>query len=140
MTYYFVLNFWKFELEYVSSNIAEHLDVSSGDIRIEELLTVLHPSDQVSISKKEEIVLQFFAEIPVENYGDYKPSYFLRVRLKDGSYRTVLHQSSVLSISNDDKVEQVLTVHTDVTHLNLPYNNDVVILKKGAWMLRGILL
>jgi DNA-binding NarL/FixJ family response regulator len=52
---------------------------------------------------------------------------FYLLRLKDltGNYKTILHQSRAINVSDDGKIQQVLTVHSDVTFLDIPFNHKI---------------
>src|SRR5690606_24140298 len=55
----------------------------------------------------------------------YKTVYVMRLKHTNGTYKTILHQVSVLSASDEGKIQQVLGVHTDITYLNIPINHNV---------------
>jgi DNA-binding NarL/FixJ family response regulator len=52
------------------------------------------------------------------------------MRFKDSSnsYRVVLHQVRAVSVSKDNKIEKVITIQTDITHLKLliDYNFSLI--------------
>ena len=39
--------------------------------------------------------------------------------------KTILHQAKPINISGDEKIQQALIIHTDVTHLNIPFDHKV---------------
>lgn len=75
--------------------------------------------------KKKPLYLTFFYKISTQDLFNYKSVYVMRVKHTDGTYRTLLHQASVFSVSDDGKIQQTLCVHTDITYLNIPINHTV---------------
>lgn len=117
--YYFILNFETYTLDYISEGVRAVLGVDPKDFSIESFLELMHPDDIQKMHEKEKFVLDFkLNHIPKEDITKYKTVYLMRFQLKDGTYKTILHQAKALNISDDGKLFQVLSIHTDVTYLN----------------------
>ncbi len=124
--FYFILNMYNFELDYVHPNVEEFLGVKPEEATIQKLLTSILP-EEVEMVKKKEMVLQDF----FENFANpqdipfYKIMYFYKIRNRLGQVRTMLLQINALSVSEKGKIEHVLSVHTDITHLGLTKNDKL---------------
>jgi len=117
--YYFILNFETFNMDFVSEGTQSLLGIDSIDFTLNKFLDLLNPEDLEKIHEKEAASLNFkLNEIPKEDITKYKTVYILRVKLKNGETKTLLHQAKVLNLSKDGKVFQVMSIHTDITHLN----------------------
>lgn len=124
--YYYVVNFETLKMEYVDEGVNDVLGVSTSEFTLEKVLELMHPDDIPKMYEKEETVLNFlFKKIPLEEILSYKVVYLFRLKHKDGTYKTILHQAKTLTMSKDGKIEQVMGVHTDVTHLNIPMNHKI---------------
>jgi DNA-binding CsgD family transcriptional regulator len=117
--YYLIMNFETQSLEYVSEGTKTVLGVEPDDLSLEKFLKLIHPEDLEKMHEKETVSLNFkLNQIPKDDITKYKTVYLLRIKDGNGNYKTMLHQAKALSISNDGKVFQVLSIHTDITHLN----------------------
>lgn len=124
--YYFVLNYVTLKMEYVSEGTKSILGIDSKKFNLERYLDRLHPEDFEHIYKKESASLHFKTnEISVDDITNYKTVYLIRLRDLKGSYKTILHQSRPLIISGEGKIQQTITIHTDVTYLKLPIDNTI---------------
>ena len=124
--YYLIMNFETFKLEHISKSIENVLDLASDTFSLEEFLELIHPEDLQKMHEKEQASLEFkLTKISKEDITKYKTVYLLRLKSKDGSYKTMLHQAKVLNISGDGKLSRTITIHTDVTHLNLPIDHKI---------------
>ncbi len=125
-TYYFVLNFETYRMDYVSEGTKTILGIESDEFTLEKFLDCLNPEDLEKLHEKESASLNFkLNKIPEEDILKYKTVYLLRVNLKDGTQKTLLHQSKVLNLSNDGKVFQVMSIHTDITYLHSPIDHKI---------------
>ena len=124
--YYFVLNFENITMDYAHDGVMNVLGIEPEDFTMKKCFEKMHPEDLATMNEKEALVFEFFFnKIPKKDFFSYKTAYIMRFKHTDGSYRTILHQSSVFSASDDGKIEQSLCVHTDITHLNIPINHNV---------------
>jgi DNA-binding CsgD family transcriptional regulator len=124
--YYFILNFENITMDYVHEGIHTVLGIEPGDFSMEKGFEIMHPEDLAYMNEKEAVVFDFFFnKIATEDLFNYKSVYVMRMKHTDGTYKTLLHQASVFSVSDDGKIQQTLCVHTDITYLNIPINHTV---------------
>tara|TARA_R110002033_G_scaffold162910_1_gene199769 strand:- start:621 stop:1400 length:780 start_codon:yes stop_codon:yes gene_type:complete len=124
--YYFVFNLVTLEFDYVSEGTKPLLGIEPKDFSFIKLLKVLHPEDQEQMSKKESTSLNLKLNIiPKEHITKYKTVYLMRIRDRNGNYKTFLHQVKALTISEDGKIQQTIGVHTDVTYLKIPFDQNI---------------
>lgn len=124
--YYYVFNFEAMEMDFVSNGTRQVLGIEPKEFSIQTLFDIMHPDCLVKMHEKEAVAAEFlFNKIPKEFILSYKVSYLMRLKDANDSYRTILHQSSAINVSEDGKIQQVLTVNTDVTYLNIPFNHKV---------------
>lgn len=124
--YYFIVNFENITMDYVHDGVRAVLGIEPEDFSMESCFEIMHPEDLASMNEKEAVVFDFFFnKIYSEDLFSYKTVYVMRLKNTDGTYRTLLHQASVFSISDDGKIQQSLCVHTDITYLNIPINHNI---------------
>tara|TARA_R110000868_G_scaffold601_2_gene4284 strand:- start:1186 stop:1959 length:774 start_codon:yes stop_codon:yes gene_type:complete len=124
--YYFVMNFESLSFDYVSNGTTQILGVKPKDYTIEKLLEIMHPEDSRRMYEKETVSLNFkLTMIPREDITKYKTVYLLRIKDCKGNYRTILHQAKALVVSNDGKIQRAISVHTDVSYLNIPFDHNI---------------
>jgi DNA-binding CsgD family transcriptional regulator len=124
--YYFILNFENITMDYVHEGIRNVLGIEPEEFSMEKGFEIMHSEDLASMNEKEAVVFDFFFnKISSEDLFNYKSVYVMRMRHTDGTYKTLLHQASVFSVSDDGKIQQTLCVHTDITYLNIPINHTV---------------
>lgn len=124
--YYFIINFENFTMDYVNEGIEDVLGIEPEDFSPQKGFEIMHPEDLAFMNEKEAVVSDFFFnKIVATDFFNYKSVYVMRMRHTDGSYKTILHQASVFSVSDDGKIQQTLCVHTDITYLNIPINHTV---------------
>lgn len=116
--YYYVLNFPRLELEFVHEGSREVLGIEPEDVTMENLIGFLAAEEREPMAQKEAVVVDFFW-----NYLDpgealfYKSVYFFKIVDADGKKRNMLHQATVLTLTDNNEPEYVMVVHTDVSHL-----------------------
>lgn len=124
--YYFVMNFVTLKMELIHEGTKTVLGIENNEFNFEKLYEIMHPDDRDKIPVKENIAIDFFYNhVSFEDIYDYKVVYLMRLKHKDGTYKTILHQSKTMVVSEDGKVQQTLVVHTDVTYLNIPFDHKV---------------
>ena len=129
--YYFIFNFENLQMQYVHHSIAEVLEINPNEFTLDKLFEIMHPEDAEKMHEKENAVIDFlFNKIPLEELPMYKASYLMRLKDSSGKYKTILHQSKTIAVSKDGKIQQVMGVHTDVTHLNIPIDHKVSLLSQ----------
>jgi len=121
--YYFVLNLYSMEFEYLHPSVETMLGLPSLGLKMKDLVARQHPDDKISINTKEEIYLDFLLNhLQPEHIKSYKALYMLRLRDAEGRYRQILQQSTVLKTNDEGQPEFLMGVHTDVTYFRMPYH------------------
>ncbi|MFZ2284018.1 MAG: LuxR C-terminal-related transcriptional regulator [Lutibacter sp.] len=124
--YYYVFNFENLKMDYVNEGTMGVLGIASDQFTVEKVFEIMHPEDLASMNEKEALAIDFFLnKIHFDDLFAYKTVYVMRLKHTNGTYKTILHQVSVLSASDEGKIQQVLGVHTDITYLNIPINHNV---------------
>lgn len=124
--YYYVINFETLQMDYVYNGISDVLGIKPKEFTVNKLFEIMHPDDLEFMHKKEALATNFLLNtISTEKLSEYKVMYLMRLKDNSGSYKTILHQTKVVNTSLDGKAQQVLGIHTDVTYLNIPYDNNV---------------
>ncbi|HEY9221732.1 MAG TPA: PAS domain-containing protein [Lutibacter sp.] len=124
--YYFILNFENIEMDFVSESIKDVLGIEKEEFSMNKAFELMHPEDLAKMNEKETIVADFLLKkIPIEDLFLYKTAYMVRLKNKNGTYKTILHQFQVLSVSDDGKIQKTLCIHTDITYLNIPINHKL---------------
>lgn len=124
--YYYILNFHNLHMDFVHSGTKEVLGIEPEELTVSSILSMLPSKELKAMEQKEALVTDFlFNFLTPEEIPFYKVVYFLRVRNALGKFRTLLHQVTTLTVSDSGKVEHVLGIHTDVSHLDIVTNNKV---------------
>lgn len=124
--YYYVLNFVTFKMDFVSEGVKTVLGITPNEFTLEKVFSLFHPDDLNDLHKKEKASIDFKIDVlSTEEITKYKTVYLIRMILDNGEEKTILHQSRAINISEDGKVQQVMGVHTDISHLNLPIDHKV---------------
>lgn len=129
--YYYILNFDTYKMSYVHASITEILGLHPSQFSLDTLFEIMHPDDLDKMYQKELRATNFLLKfIPTEDIPHYKVSYLMRLRHKNGTYKTILHQAKAIAVSKDGKVQQVLGLHTDVSHLKKVIDHKVSFLSE----------
>ncbi len=124
--YYYIFDFEKFEMEVVHSDVEHVLGIEAEEFTLQNLLNIIHPEDIEKLHEKEAKAADFLLNrISKDDIPYYKTVYLMRLRHKNGTYKTILHQSITLAVSNGGKIQKVLGIHTDVTHLNMQVDHKI---------------
>jgi DNA-binding CsgD family transcriptional regulator len=118
LSYYYILNYFDLSLEYIHPNVEYVIGIRPSEITIEKLLKIALPEELQLIEKKEKITSDFFYNhIRNDDLVSYKTIYTYKFRGQDGRNRTMLIQSTPLSLNDSGKIEHLFSIHTDITHL-----------------------
>lgn len=127
--FYFLMNFIDMKIDYVSHSIFDVLGIDKANASIDSLLSIWHPLDLKKMPHKEKLIFKFlFEHIPTSDILHYKVSYLNRLKDSNGIYKKILHQSSAIGLSLDNKLEYTFTVETDLSHLNIPMSDKITFL------------
>lgn len=124
--YYYILNFPKLEMEYVHDGTREVLGLEPEEVTIEKLVELLTPEEREPMAQKESVVVDFFINfIDATEALYYKSAYFFSMKDIYGQKHDMLHQASILTLTECNRPEHVMVVHTDVSHLNFIKKNTL---------------
>lgn len=114
---FMVLNFSTLELDYVSPSIEKILGYRTDEVNIKFYFDLIHPEDQIWFGNFEHEASKFLPTLSHKQLFDYKIQYDLRFRMKDGTYRRLLHQSLTIQQYEEGGIFRTLSLYTDITHL-----------------------
>lgn len=124
--YYYIFNFENYKMDFVHEGIENVLGIKPDDFTIDMLFDIMHPENLETLHLKELHVTDFLLnQIPKEDLMKYKAMYLMRLKNSKGRYRTILHQVKTLTMSEEGKMQQIIGVHTDVTYLNVPFDDRI---------------
>lgn len=132
--YYMIMNFFKMEFEYVYPGVEDILGYSQSEFQLNTILKSMSPEGLSSFQKREAKAGEFLFNFVDPLYLPYyKVSYFMKLKGKDGHTRKILHQSTTLTVGEENKILQTLVVHYDVSHLSIVDESKVsfIALKEG---------
>lgn len=126
MYYYYVFNYFDLKIDFVHPNVQQILGVIPEDFTIDRYLDSIHPNDVTPTHWKEKVAARFLLEeIPPEKIPHFKISYSTRVRTSKGDYKMMLHQTIPLAVTEDRKIGYVLSIHTDISHMEVPHDHKI---------------
>lgn len=124
--YYYVFNFHTLKMDFVHPNVRDVLGIEPEEFTIEKFMELNHPDDLKQLGIKENAASDFlFSFLEPNEIPHYKVIYLMRLRRKDGTYATILHQAKSLKLTADGKIEYVLGVHTDISFLPIQFDNRI---------------
>lgn len=124
--FYYIIDFVTYEMTFVHDGIMEVLGIKPKDWSVNTFFDLIHPDEIKNVHEKEAVSLKFlFNKIPNGDIMAYKKTYLIKLKHVNGSYKTILHQAKAINISHDGKVQTVIGIDIDVTHLNLPIRNEI---------------
>ena len=124
--YYFIFNFHTLKFDLIGGNLNQVLGYQPENMTLDFFFSLMHSEDLEKYHEKEKVGFDFLINhIPTEDISLYKVVYLLRIKHLDGFYKTIMHQSKAINVSEDGKVHQVLCVQTDLTHLNTPMDHSI---------------
>lgn len=130
MYYYFVFSFVTVQIEYVNETVEDILGVPAKKFDLKTFLKRLHPDDLSTMYAKERTIFDFYHQLPKEDIPLYKTVYLFRLKDSGGNYKIILHQIKVIDVTENGKIRQIVGVHTDLTHLNIPISSKVSFISK----------
>lgn len=123
-SYYYIINFNDFSLEYISGSVRSVLGVNPENITFQDLAARIHPDDIHFVVRAEDIAIDTFRHcLKAEKAFEYKMSFCFRMRGRNDNYRMILHQAIILETDKEGKFTKALNIHTDISHL-MKINND----------------
>jgi len=117
--YFFILNFFDIQVEYIHPAVEGILGCKPEEFSFAAIFEKMHPEDAEQIKRKESAALEFFYKrIPPEKIPFYKSSYTFRIKDGFGGWKSILHQSIALQMTEEGRIHHVLSVHTDISFLH----------------------
>lgn len=118
--YFFLLNFFNFKIEYTHPTVTSIYGVAPEAFTLDLFFSRMHPEDAEQMKLKEAAAGEFFYKrIPTDKILRYKSSYTFRIQDATGNWRHMLHQCTPVQLSADGKIHHSLSVHSDITYLNI---------------------
>jgi len=125
-SFYYIINFHNLELEFTSPSIKEFIDADYENLRITDILKTALPEEINYVQLKEKVLEDFFVRyLERKNIMDYKIVYSYKMRGRDGKELTMLHQAMALSVDKNGFFHHVLSIHSEISHLNVLRNNNI---------------
>ncbi|RAJ08586.1 PAS domain-containing protein [Chitinophaga skermanii] len=115
--YYFIFNTGTGTLEFVSPQVSNVLGYTAEEFDSMQFLRCIHPDDQFWFLNFQNMIAEFFMNLPPGKVMHYKIRSDFRLRKKDGEYVRILSQVTVLQTNEIGSLLRGFGVHTDITHL-----------------------
>lgn len=117
-TVYFVVDFSSKELDFITPNVVDIIDINAENINFNEIISTLHPEDMEFVSKAETTIINcLYHRIGKDKVTKYKASYCFRSRTPDGSYKLFHHQAIILSTDENGRFGKALNIVTDISQI-----------------------
>lgn len=115
-TFYFVVDFYDHQLDFITPNAHDIIAVTSDNISFNQIISTLHPDDMPFVSRAENTIIDcLYNKIGKERVVKYKASYCFRAMAPDGNYKLFLHQSIILTTDTNGGFGKSLNILTDVS-------------------------
>lgn len=117
-SYFYVLNMHDLELDYVSPMVTKFVGDATKEVKMDDLLKLALPEEVEPLQKKELVIKDFFSRyLHPSEITSYKLVYSYLMKDFRGNRRTMLHQATVLSQTENGFPQHVLSIHSDISHL-----------------------
>lgn len=124
--YFYIVDMYNLRIQHISPSVKELIGIIPEESDMKKLLAVVVPEVLPQIATKEAMGVDFLNRfLPEEDRLHYKYVYTYPYVNHRGERRDMMIQVSVLSLSNTGKAQQILGIHTDITHLNVKHNDTV---------------
>ncbi|MUP44921.1 LuxR family transcriptional regulator [Gramella sp. BOM4] len=125
-SYYYVINFHNFQLEHISESVIDFAGKPGDEVKLEDLLKLAVPEELDRIELKEKVVNDFYTRfLERDQLLNYKLMYSYKMKDASGKIRTMIHQTTPLTVVDNGMPKHVFCVHTDISHLKISSCNDV---------------
>lgn len=125
-SYYYIVNLYDFELEYISDSVEGFVGKSVNEICMQDLLRTLVSEEIESINLKSRVISDFYTTfLEKEKILRYKNMFTYRMKDGSGKIRTMLYQALPLSILENGTPEHVFCIQTDISHLKVANTSSV---------------
>lgn len=116
-SFYFILNHYSVELEFVSKEVEAVLGYTPSELTIPFLSEQIHPEDHSWFLTFGTSMADFFSRLPIEKLMRYKMRNDLRYKKKNGDYVRLLCQSLIMEHDEAGRLLRSLDVFSDITYL-----------------------
>ncbi|MEG9326647.1 LuxR C-terminal-related transcriptional regulator [Salinimicrobium catena] len=125
-SYFYVVNMYNFELEYVSDSVKDFVSKSLREIKLQDLLQTVVSEEIESVKLKSKVISDFYTSfLKKEEVWAYKNMFTYRMLDGEGKKRKMLYQAFPLSVLENGTPEHVFCLQTDVSHLQVTSTNTV---------------
>ncbi len=122
--YYYIVNFQNRQLQQVSDNIEPITGLSKDNATFNDILNSIHPDDITFVAAAEKALFLYSQDyLAKDDFTHYKVSYCFRAKTANGSYHLFHHQAIVLTLDENNHIEQSLNIHTDIQHIAAQNNH-----------------
>ncbi|AVR44331.1 DNA-binding response regulator [Christiangramia fulva] len=125
-SYYYILNLHNLTLDEISPSVQKFVNKELSQISMSDLLNTALAEEMPGIAKKEAVIKDFYNRfLNPSEVRDYKLIYSYKLRDLKGLVRTMLHQATILSSTEEGKLQHVFCLHSDVSHLKINSTTDI---------------
>lgn len=117
--YYFIFNLKDLTLDFISKEVASVLGYEPEELDLAKLMSFIHPNDYPWFLNFESKVVEFFSQLSLDQFPNYKVRYDYRIRKKNGDYIRVLQQVIVIDYSTDRGILKTFGLHTDISDIKM---------------------
>lgn len=130
LSYFYEVNFQTLKISYISESVFQFLGKRPEEVAFKDIISTACKDQISSIELKERVIYDFFFEYLLSHERTkYKIIYLYKMKDHTGKTRTILHQAIILNIDELGNLKDVLSIHTDITYLNLEPSNAISFIK-----------
>ena len=131
--YFYILDIYSLELEYISPSVKQVLGIDPIGATMKKLLSVLSGETLSVIARKEATGSDFLnRHLRAEERLDYKYVYTYPYINHHGDVRDMMIQVNPLSLSPSGKVQHLMGIHTDISHLSPRHDHSMSFVSLGG--------
>ena len=124
--FYMINNFQDLRIDYMHPNAENMIPIEADKVDYPEFFSTWHPDDAALLKPREEVGAEFYFNfLPKEERAQYKSCYTVKIIDLKGAYRLFLMQTVALNLTEKGKMTHTMSVYTDVTDLNIPYQTEM---------------
>lgn len=128
--YYFIMNAFSNEIEFVSESIRHILGYDPAEYTTEFLMSVIHPEDVPYCMESERKVIEFMDKLHFEDHYRFYSKYSYRVRRLNGDYVFINQSYQAIETNEKGHMSRSLVFH-DLAEVGFTRkNNDLRIIDR----------
>lgn len=117
--YFYVVDFLDMSLSHMSPSVYEVHGYNPETTLFDDILKTIHPDDMDFVVKAEAFLFDFIDKnLDRKKLLNYKFNYCFRVRLGNGRFALLNHQSLILTLDDAGRVGKSLNIHTLTDHIS----------------------